>query len=217
MFAVLFEVQPKKSEWDRYLELAARLRPKLEAIPGFLENDRYASERTEGRVLSLSLWESEKALIRWRVHAEHHGVQEQGRFEVFADYHLRIGEVVVDNAGADREQTRFDATEVGAAKAATILEVDPGAEARPTPPESPELVDAEWYRGLNTEDGHVLLASWRDDAAAQQWLSEQPPGSRVRRIRIIRDYGMHERREAPQYFPEVRGGPGGQEPGGDLR
>lgn len=123
MFIVLFEVEPKEREWDRYLELAARLRPKLEAIPGYLENERYASERTEGRVLSLSRWESEKALIRWRVHGEHHGVQEQGRFEVFADYRLRIGEVVADGTGAHLEQTRFDATEVGAAKAATVLEI----------------------------------------------------------------------------------------------
>ena len=205
MFIVLFEVQPKKSEWERYLELAGWLRPKLEQIPGFLENERYESERIEGRVLSLSLWESEKALIRWRVHAEHHGVQEQGRFEVFDDYHLRIGEVVADSAGANLEHTRFDATEVGAAKAATVTEVDPDAQAPPTPTDSPGLVDAEWYSGINTEGKRVLLAWWRNDGAAEQWLSEHPPGSRSRQVRIIRDYGMHERREAPQYFPEVRG------------
>lgn len=207
MFIVLFEVQPKQSEWDRYLELAERLRPKLRQIRGFLENERYESERTHGRVLSLSLWESEKALIRWRVHAEHHGVQEQGRFEVFEDYHLRIGEVVVDTAGGELEQIRFDATEVGAAKAATVTEVDPGEEAPRTPTGSPDLIDAEWYRGINTEGKRVLLASWRNDHAAQRWLSEQALGSRGRRVRIIRDYGMHERREAPQYFPEVQGTP----------
>ncbi len=204
MFIVLFEVQPRKGQWDRYLELAGWLRPKLEQIPGFLGNERYESERTEGRVLSLSLWESEKALIRWRVHAEHHGVQEQGRLEVFDDYHLRIGEVVADSAPGDLEQTRFDATEAGAAKAATVTEVDPGEEAPPPPAGSPGLIDAEWYRPINTERKRVLLASWRDDAFAKQWLSEQTLGSRAQRIRIIRDYGMHERREAPQYFPGVR-------------
>jgi heme-degrading monooxygenase HmoA len=205
MFIVLFEVQPKKSEWERYLELAGWLRPKLEQIPGFLENERYESERTEGRVLSLSLWESEKALIRWRVHAEHHGVQEQGRFEVFDDYHLRIGEVVGDSLGGELKQSRFDATEVGGAKAATVTEVDPDAQAPATPTNSPELIDAERYSAINTEGKRVLLASWRGDDAAEQWLSEHPSGSRARRVRIIRDYGMHERREAPQYFPEVRG------------
>ncbi len=209
MFIVLFEVQPKKSQWDRYLELAGWLRPKLEQIPGFLENERYESERTAGRVLSLSLWESEKALIRWRVHAEHHGVQEQGRFEVFEDYHLRIGEVVADSAQGELEQSRFDATEVGTSKAATVTEVDPGEQAPPTPTGSPDLVDAEWYRGITTEGKRVLLSSWRDDASAEQWLPEQTPDSRTRRVRIIRDYGMHERREAPQYYPEVSRKTGG--------
>jgi heme-degrading monooxygenase HmoA len=206
MFIVLFEVQPKASQWDRYLELAASLRPKLEQIPGFLENERYESERTEGRVLSLSLWESEKALIRWRVHAEHHEVQEQGRFEVFQDYHLRVGEIVADMAHGESEQNRFDVTEVTVAKAATVTEVDPGKEAPDTPPNSPDLVGAEWYRSITTEGKRVLLASWRDDDAAARWLPEHPPGSRARQVRIIRDYGMRERREAPQYYPELHTG-----------
>ncbi|MGI8579339.1 MAG: antibiotic biosynthesis monooxygenase family protein [Solirubrobacteraceae bacterium] len=206
MFIVLFEVQPKESEWDRYLELAGWLRPKLEQIPGFLENERYESERTAGRVLSLSLWESEKALVRWRTHGEHHGVQEQGRFEVFEDYHLRIGEVVADGVEGEHEPSRLDVTEVGAAKASTVTEVDPGAEAPPTPADSSGLVDAEWFSGINTEGKRLLLASWRDDDAAQQWLSEQTLGSRTRRVRIVRDYGMHDRREAPQYFPAVQEG-----------
>lgn len=154
-------------------------------------------------MLSLSLWESEKALVRWRVHAEHHGVQQQGRFEVFHDYHLRIGEVVADSVAGELEQTRFDATEVGAARAATVTEIDPGCQGPPTPAISAELIDAECYTGISTDGKRVLLASWREDDAADRWLSEQTLGSRARRVRIIRDYGMHERREAPQYFPDV--------------
>lgn len=207
MFIVLFEVQPKASERDRYLELAGWLRPKLERMPGFLENERYESERTAGRVLSLSLWESEKALVRWRVDAEHHGVQHQGRFEVFDDYHLRIGEVVADSAAGELEQTRFDATEVGAATAATVTEIDPGCQRPPTPATSAGFIDAECYTPINPDGKRVLLASWRDDDAADRWLSERTPGSRARRIRIMRDYGMHDRREAPQYFPEATADP----------
>ena len=45
-------------------------------------------------MLSLSTWRDEKALIRWRTQATHHTQgQERGRFEIFADYHLRVGEV----------------------------------------------------------------------------------------------------------------------------
>ena len=85
MFAVIFEVQPKKDRWDDYLDLAKQLKPKLEAIDGFIDNDRFESKRTKRRILSLSIWRDEKSVIRWRSHGEHHAVQEKGRLEVFED------------------------------------------------------------------------------------------------------------------------------------
>ena len=51
MFAVIFEVRPKKERWDEYLALAGQLKPKLEAIDGFVENERFTSKREEGRLL----------------------------------------------------------------------------------------------------------------------------------------------------------------------
>ena len=73
------------------------LRPEIEKIEGFLDNERFTSQRTQGRVLSLSTWRDEKAVIRWRTLAVHHQVQEKGRFEVFEDYHLRVGEITADS------------------------------------------------------------------------------------------------------------------------
>ena len=64
MFAVIFEVQPKKESWDDYLNLAKFLKPALEKIDGFIDNERFASKRTKGRLLSLSTWRDEKAIIR---------------------------------------------------------------------------------------------------------------------------------------------------------
>src|SRR5215216_4560284 len=119
MFAVIFEVQPRHDRWDEYLGLAGKLKPELEAIEGFVDIDRFESKRTRGRILSLSLWRNEKALIRWRTHAGHHAAQHKGRFEIFADYRLRVGEVTADSEpphGASVEQQRFDHTEVGTAK-----------------------------------------------------------------------------------------------------
>ena len=43
MFAVIFEVQPKSDRWDQYLDLAKQLRPELEQIAGFIDNERYKS------------------------------------------------------------------------------------------------------------------------------------------------------------------------------
>src|SRR5215813_9663042 len=129
MFVVIFEVQPKKERWDDYLALAKQLKPKLEAIDGFIDNERFGSKRTKGRLLSLSTWRDEKAVVRWRTHGEHHGVQEKGRFEVFQDYHLRVGEITADThapQGMSLAQQRLDETEVGNAKAVTITEITPG-------------------------------------------------------------------------------------------
>src|SRR5215472_17831476 len=129
MFAVIFEVQPKRARWDDYLELAQQLKPKLEAIDGFIANERFRSLDVDGKVLSLSIWRDEKAVIRWRTHGEHQDVQRRGRFEVFEDYHLRVGAIVSDSdrSGGIADQQRFDETEIGAAKAVSITELTPVA------------------------------------------------------------------------------------------
>jgi heme-degrading monooxygenase HmoA len=110
MFAVIFEVQPKQERWNDYLDLAGMLRPELEKIDGFIDNERFSSKHRHGRVLSLSTWRDEKALIRWRTLGLHHQAQEKGRSSIFADYHLRVGEVVADThvtRGHGLPQQRF--------------------------------------------------------------------------------------------------------------
>jgi heme-degrading monooxygenase HmoA len=222
MFAVIFEVQPKTGRFNDYLDLAKHLKPKLEAIDGFVDIDRLASKRTEGRVLSLSIWRDEKAVIRWRTHAEHHGAQEQGRFEIFEDYRLRVGEITADTAppkGFAVEQQRFDATETGEAKAVTITEVmpkqnePPGAKADQLAAHlalragADGLIDHEVFESIYHPGKLVLLAAWRDADAATSWSPAKPDAAqslRHRHVRVIRDYGMSDRREAPQFYPDVK-------------
>lgn len=211
MFAVIFEVQPKSEAWDTYLDLAKLLRPELEQIDGFIANERFASQRTEGKVLSLSIWRDEKALIRWRTHALHHDVQERGRTEVFAGYHLRVGEITADSqlpAGHEPAQQRFDTTMVGEAKTVSIVEAPP-AIALPAIEVSngDGLIDLEDYEGITVPSKTLRLASWRDGAALAAEQSNQLLAAdnsiRRRTVRIIRDYDMFDRTEAPQYFPSV--------------
>lgn len=208
MFVVIFEVQPKAERWDEYLATARLLRPDIEQIDGFLDNERYKSERTSGRVLSLSTWRDEKALVRWRTHATHHVQgQERGRFEIFADYHLRVGEVTLDVADGTVTAfagQRFDATEVGSARFVTVTEVTPGASmVNPPMPGSRDLVDQEWFESISTAGKRVLLASWATERGASTYAPGREAGVRHRQVRVIRDYSMRDRREAPQYFPEV--------------
>jgi len=222
MFAVIFVVQPKNERWEEYLTLATQLKPKLEAIDGYIANERFKGLGDDSKLLSLSIWRDEKSVIRWRTHAEHHGVQKKGRFEVFEDYHLRVGEIVSDS---DRppdigDQRRFDETEIGAAKAVTVTELTPVDGSTTTTsvlvgnlglgPDAKDLIEQEAYESIYTPGKLVLLAYWRSAQAAQRW---QPRASaairtlRHRQVRVIRDYGMFDRREAPQFYSDVRRGP----------
>jgi heme-degrading monooxygenase HmoA len=194
MFAVIFEVEPRPERWNDYLSYATALRPALERIDGFLDNRRFRSRRRPGWLVSLSYWRDEKSVVRWRSHSGHHAVQAKGRSEVFADYHLRVGEVVAENC-APLPQLRFDETEAGAAKAISILE-DPEADMLP---EIAGLTDWDLFDGITVEGTRLLLMSWKDRTALDRWDGQ---GAVSRRdVRVIRDYGMADRAEAPQYHP----------------
>ena len=47
MLAVIFELQPKQEKFNEYHKLAKYLKPKLEGIDGFIDIDRFASNRTK--------------------------------------------------------------------------------------------------------------------------------------------------------------------------
>jgi heme-degrading monooxygenase HmoA len=214
MFAVIFEVEPTSDRWEEYLALAGALRPELERIDGFLSNERFLSRRREGRVLSLSIWRDEKAVVRWRTFARHHQAQVLGRSEIFTDYHLRVGEVVADNRlppGVGLAQQRFDETEIGAAKVVTISEhsgagraaFDLAAEMGLPQAGTAGLVAHETFAGISDPEKLLLLASWRDAPAAAWQPAGRCGGLHHRIVRVIRDYGLYDRREAPQYHAPI--------------
>jgi heme-degrading monooxygenase HmoA len=91
MFSVIFEVHPTIEQFDLYLALAKDLRPILQSIDGFIDNERFESTRRPGWILSHSTWRDEKSVVRWRTVAKHHETQQRGRDDVFQDYHLRVG------------------------------------------------------------------------------------------------------------------------------
>ena len=108
MIAVIFEVQPKPDRRNQYLDAAARLKPLLEAIDGFVSVERFESLTTPGKILSLSVWRDEEAVRRWRNLEEHRRVQTAGRQSIFADYRLRVASVIRDYGMNEREQAPDD-------------------------------------------------------------------------------------------------------------
>jgi len=220
MFAVIFEVKPKTERKEDYLALAKILRPELEKIDGFIDNERFGSRRLAGRILSLSTWRDEKAVVRWRTLGVHHEIQGKGRREIFEDYHLRVGEITADTHIPEGEkllEQRFDETEVGSAKTATISELADQDE-RPASYDLPVdlglpamgtlgVLAQEVFESITNPGKLLLLVSWQDASAANCWRPKIVSGRalRHRQVRVIRDYGMLDRREAPQFYPPVEG------------
>lgn len=96
MIAVIFEVEMRPGRAQEYFDLAASLRPALEKIDGFISVERFQSMATEGRYLSLSLWRDEQAVETWKTYAEHRAAQQRGKKEIFADYRIRVADVLRD-------------------------------------------------------------------------------------------------------------------------
>jgi heme-degrading monooxygenase HmoA len=221
MFSVLFEVHPSSDQWDAYLGYAKLLRPELEKVKGFVDNIRYRSLSREGWILSLSNWSDEKALVRWRIQAKHHDVQEKGREEVLLDYHLRVGQITKDTsppAGHFLRQQRLDETEIG--EGTTVILIDAKrtkdwvektchedvARWLGLKTDAPGFVSWDVFDAVLAPGDIILLTSWRDHGAAEAFeaAAKLQEGARLRRVRIVRDYGMFDRREAPQYYPDVK-------------
>ena len=228
MFSVVFEVHPKSEQWDAYLGNAKMLRHELERIDGFVDNIRYKSLTRDGWILSLSGWRDEKSVVRWRTEMRHHLVQQKGRTEILLDYHLRVGQVTADTRiphGYCLQEQRLDETEVGEGTALTLLDAKSpaassehsGVQSTPAPPLTAEasarylglpfqaegILKWDVFDAVLTPGDLMLLILWKTANHAQAFEKnvQMPSDGRFRRVRVIRDYGMFDRREAPQYYP----------------
>jgi heme-degrading monooxygenase HmoA len=112
MIAVIFEVWPADGRRESYLDHAARLRPELEKIDGFISVERFQSLTQPNKVLSLSFWRDEAAVARWRELQTHRAAQQAGRRQHFADYRLRVAQVLRDYGLNEREQAPADSRQL---------------------------------------------------------------------------------------------------------
>ncbi len=108
MIAVIFEVTPADGMTEAYLDHAASLKPLFEDMEGFISVERFQSLITPGKLLSLSFWEDEDALARWRNLEKHRAAQSKGRGGYFADYRLRVAGVIRDYGMTERDEAPAD-------------------------------------------------------------------------------------------------------------
>uniref|UniRef100_UPI0030ED7F9A antibiotic biosynthesis monooxygenase family protein n=1 Tax=Undibacterium luofuense TaxID=2828733 RepID=UPI0030ED7F9A len=76
MIAVLFEVSVREGAHKRYLDAAAALNDLLQQADGLISIERFQSLSTPGKLLSLSFWRDEAAVITWRNQPEHRAAQQ---------------------------------------------------------------------------------------------------------------------------------------------
>lgn len=108
MIAVLFEVTPLPGQEARYFDIAATLREHLQAIDGFVSVERFQSLTRPGTYLSLSYWRDEAAVRAWRNQGDHRTGQMEGRAAVFADYRIRVAQVLRDYTQNQRGEAPHD-------------------------------------------------------------------------------------------------------------
>jgi hypothetical protein len=119
------------------------------------------------------------------------------------DYLLRVGEIIADNrvpAGQQLRNQRLDETEVAPARCVSISELPPQSGVKSASEDlaaglalpaagTGGVVDQEVFESIYIPGKLLLLASWTNREAAEQWTPAR--------------FGP-DRREAPQYYPSAR-------------
>lgn len=112
MIAVIFEVTPTKDGKQEYLEIASSLREYLIKMPGFISIERFQSLNEPEKLLSLSFWEDEDSITKWRNHEVHRIAQSKGRNQLFKAYRIRVCHVARDYTLTARDEAPRDSNEI---------------------------------------------------------------------------------------------------------
>lgn len=108
---VLFEVTVKNGRMDDYLKMVGSLKESLANVEGFIRAERFSSLATEGKLLSMSVWENEECVSKWRNFAAHRMAQEHGRMNDFADYKITVVTPVRSYTMMNRTEAPADSNE----------------------------------------------------------------------------------------------------------
>ena len=205
MIGLFFEVQTRPGHRDQYLDLAASLRPALDTMGGCLFIDRFQSLSHEHLLLSYQIWQDEGALTAWRVHAKHHRVQQIGRDAVFSDYRIRIAQVIHEarpKQAVWQPGHRTPYNDPARRMPTYVLAAESKNAGLP--------VQTEWRRdafaSVYREGQFAHLIDVPDPQAAIAFgdrLFADSTTEYIRVFEVMRDYGMYDRTEAPQYYPPV--------------
>lgn len=205
MISQFFEVQIKPGHQDQYLDLAASLKPALMAMGGCLFIDRFKSLTRENLLLSYQIWQDEAAMTAWRVNAHHHEVQRTGREKVFSDYRIRVAQVIHEARPGQpvwQPERRTPYNDPARRPPTYVIASESKSAQLPVKVEWRSDVFGSVYR-----DGHyahlIDLPDYQSGVEFGPRLFGDPTTEYFRIFEVMRDYGMYDRTEAPQYYPPI--------------
>ena len=205
MMSLFFEVEVKPGRMEQYLTLAASLKPALDAMGGCLFLDRFRSLSRDNLLLSYQIWQDEGALTAWRADGRHHQVQTLGREKVFSNYRIRIAQVIHETRPAQpawQPERRTSYNDPARRKPTYVLVTESRSEKLAARPDWPSDAFASVYR--EGQFAHLIdVPDTQSGVALGERLLAAPTAEYVRTVEVIRDYGMYDRAEAPQYYPPV--------------
>lgn len=108
MIAVIAENFLNDGQEEEFAVISTQIRPPIEEIDGFISVERFESMSQPGKILSLSFWRDEQALLALRQNGPHREAEEKGRAEILKEYRIRIANVVRDYGMFDREQAPYN-------------------------------------------------------------------------------------------------------------
>ena len=108
---VSFEVKPAKAGMQKYLDLAAMLKPMLAGFEGFIRAERFSSLNEDGKLLSMNVWTDETAVERWRNVMQHRMSQKEGRKKLFESYIITVCSELRSYTDTDRAQAPQDSNQ----------------------------------------------------------------------------------------------------------
>lgn len=90
-YLVVFASRRAEGSGDGYAELAQRMVELARSQPGFLGIESARGE--DGFGITVSYWQSEADIARWKANAEHAQAQRRGNRELYTEFAVRIARV----------------------------------------------------------------------------------------------------------------------------
>ena len=177
--------------------------PEIHKISGFVSEQELQSPTTTEKSVTISYWEDEAAIKRWRNETTHLRIPKKASAGVFESYRIRVGPVVVQEEDKEdvssgqehfivfyqRDKAEEDLTDNNA----SLIGSDAASQVKEN------LLDSAVYRASQA----VWISAWRSKAAAREFERSihRVPGNSVKRIQVLRDYTKADRKDAPNLIP----------------